>query len=97
MHAYTEVIYNLEGKYQKFEAVLGMDAMVGGDGKPLVTIEADGNKLFSEKVTRKDKRRELNYSVKGVRQLRIVVTSSDQSDLLGLGDHVDLANARLSK
>jgi hypothetical protein len=94
IHAHTELVYNLEGKYQKFEAVLGMDATVGGDGKPQVTIEADGNKLFSETVSRKDKRRELNFPVKGVKQLRIVVTSSG---LLDFGDHVDLANAKLSK
>ena len=94
MHAYTELVYNLDGKYQKFEAVLGMDAKVGGSGKPVVTIEADGTKLFSETVTRKDKRRELSYSVKGVKQLRIVVSSTG---LLDFGDHVDLANPKLSK
>ena len=55
IHAYTELTYNLDGKYQKFDAVLGMDAQVGGDGKPVVTIEADGTKLFSETITRKDK------------------------------------------
>ncbi len=94
IHSHTEVSYNLDGKYQKFEAVLGMDTLVGGDGKSLVTIEADGNKLFSEAVTRKDKRRNLSLPVKGVRQLRIVVTSAS---LFDFGAHVDLANAKLSK
>ena len=94
MHAYAEVVYNLDGKYQKFDAVLGMDAKVGGNGKPLVTIEADGAKLFSDTVTRKDKRRELSFPIKGVKQLRIVVSSSS---LFDFGDHVDLANAKLSK
>src|SRR5207244_10310541 len=68
IHAYSELTYNLDGKYQKFDAILGMDAKVGGNGKPQVTIEADGNKLFSETVTRKDKRRELSYPVKGAKQ-----------------------------
>lgn len=94
IHAYTEVTYNLDGKYQKLDAVLGMDTLVGGDGKPVVTIEADGNKLFSEALTRKDKPRYLSYPVKGVKQLRIVVTSIG---LFDFGDHVDLANAKLSK
>jgi len=94
IHAHTEVTYNLEGKYQRFDAVLGMDALVGGEGKSVVTIEADGNKLFSQTVTRKDKRRDLSFPVKGVRQLRIVVTSEG---LFDFGAHVDLANAKLSK
>jgi hypothetical protein len=94
IHAYSELTYNLDGKYQKFDAILGMDAKVGGNGKPQVTIEADGNKLFSETVTRKDKRRELSYPVKGVKQLKITVSSSG---LFDFGDHVDLANAKLSK
>jgi hypothetical protein len=94
LHAYAELVYNLDGKYQKFDAVLGMDAKVGGNGKPQVTIEGDGNKLFSETITRQDKRRDLSFSVKGVKQLRIVVSSSG---LFDFGDHVDLANAKLSK
>jgi hypothetical protein len=94
IHAHTELTYALDGKYQKFEAVLGMDATIGGDGQPLVKIEADGRSLFSGVVTRRDKHRELNFDVKGVRQLRIVVTSSGPIDF---GDLVDLGNAKLSK
>src|SRR5439155_7806164 len=94
LHSHTELTYALDGKYQKFEAVLGMDTAVDSDGQPLVKIEADGRALFSGLVTRKDKGRELNFPVKGVRQLRIVVSSSGPVDF---GDLVDLANAKLSK
>ncbi len=94
IHAHTEITYKLDGKYQKFDATLGMDTLVGGNGKPVVTIEADGTKLFSAAVTRKDKRRTLSFPVKGVRELHIVVTSTG---LFDFGDHVDLANAKLSK
>ena len=99
IHAHSELVYNLDGKYQKFEVVIGMDDAVGNDGlplgRPLVKIEADGRELFAQIITRKDKRRDLPpFDVKGVRQLRIVVTSTG---LLDFGDHVDLANAKLSK
>jgi len=94
MHAHTELTYVLDGKYKKFTAALGMDDSVGGDGAPLVKIEADGKELLSQVVTRKDDRRELRYDVSGVRQLRIIVTSTR---LFDFGDHVDLANAKLSK
>jgi hypothetical protein len=99
IHAHTELVYNLDGKYQKFEVVIGMDDVVGNEGlplgRPLVKIEGDGRELFSQVITRRDKRRDLPpFDVKGVRQLRIVVTSTG---LLDFGDHVDLANAKLSK
>jgi hypothetical protein len=71
-----------------------MDDGVGGEGQPLVKIEADGKELLSQIVTRKDDRRELSYDISGVKQLRITVTSNR---LLDFGDHVDLANAKLSK
>jgi hypothetical protein len=94
LHAYTELIYALDGKYAKFETVLGMDDGVGGDGRPEVRIEADGKELFAGTVTRKDKHRPLTCDIKGARQLRIVVASGS---LFDFGDHVDLANPKLSK
>jgi hypothetical protein len=94
MHAYTELVYDLDGKYAKFEAVLGMDDQVPGDGKPIVKIEADGKELFAGTVNRRDKRKILSCDVKGARRLRIVVS---QDGLFDFGAHVDLANAKLSK
>jgi hypothetical protein len=94
LHAFTDLTYNLDGKYAKFEAVLGMDDQVPGDGKPAVKIEGDGKELFASTVTRKDKRQNLSCDVKGIRQLRIMVSPSG---LFDFGDHVDLANAKLSK
>jgi hypothetical protein len=94
MHAYTDVTFNLDGKYSKLQALVGMDSAVTGDGKPLVKIEADGKELFAETITRKDKHRELSYDVRGVKQLRIVVSSTG---LFDFGDHVDIVNPRLTK
>jgi hypothetical protein len=94
VHAHTELVYNIDGKYAKFEAVLGMDDTVGGAGKPSVHIEADGKELVARNITRKDKRQDLSCDIRGIKQIRIVVSSTG---LLDFGDHVDLANARLSK
>jgi NPCBM/NEW2 domain len=94
LHSHTELVYALDGKYKEFKAIVGMDDMVGGDGQPLVKIEADGKELFARAVSRKDKRQELVLDVKGTKQLRIIVTSSG---LFDFGDHVDFADARLCK
>jgi NPCBM/NEW2 domain len=94
LHSYTELTYALDGKYKEFKAILGMDDMVGGDGHPVVKIEGDGKDLLTATVSRKDKRRELALDVRGVKQLRIIVTSSG---LFDFGDHVDFADATLCK
>jgi hypothetical protein len=94
LHAHTELVYSLDGKYKELKASLGMDDMVGGDGSPVVKIEGDGKELFGCTVTRKDKRRELALDVKGIKQLRIIVTSSG---LFDFGDQVDFADAKLCK
>jgi hypothetical protein len=94
VHAHTELTYNLDGKYKKFEAVLGMDDVVGGDGQPRVRIEGDGRELFGQVVSRKDERRNLDLDVRGVRQLRLIVSSTKP---FAFEAHVDLANAKLSK
>jgi hypothetical protein len=94
IHAHTELVYNLDGNYKKFQAIVGMDDTVGGDGQPLVKIEADGKELFRGVITRKDKCQKLDQDVTGAKQLHIVVTSTG---LFDFGDHVDIVNARLSK
>ena len=94
IHAYTELTYNLDGKYKKFEAVIGMDDVVGGDGQPRVRIEGDGRELFGQTIGRKDERHALDLNVGGVKQLRVIVSSGKP---FGFEAHVDLANAKLSK
>lgn len=94
IHAHTEVTYSLEGKYKKLEAVLGMDDAVGGDGKPMVKIEADGKELFAHGFIRQEERKAIELDVRGVRHLRITVTSKG---LFDFGDHIDIANAKLTK
>src|SRR5205085_1985667 len=65
LHSHTELVYALDGKFKVFEAKLGMDDLVGGDGQPLVKIEADGKELFARSVSRKDERQELKLDVSG--------------------------------
>jgi hypothetical protein len=94
IHAHTELVYNLDGKYNRFHAIIGMDDTVGGDGRPVVKIHADGKELFSATITRKEKCQTIDTNIKGARQLRIMVTSEE---LFDFGDHVDLADAKVSK
>lgn len=89
----TVVVYNLSGDYKEFKAIVGVDAQVGDDTRAKLTIQGDGRELFNGEVSRKDDPKPLTLNIKGVKQLRITVSS----DLLDIGNHVVLADAKVSK
>src|SRR5262249_39328142 len=45
VHSRTELVYDIEGKFKEFKAVLGVDDLVGGDSQAVVRIEGDGREL----------------------------------------------------
>jgi hypothetical protein len=94
LHAYAELTYDLGGRYKEFKAVAGVDPQVGGETNAKLVIEGDGRPLYNSVLTRKAEAQPVTLNVSGVKQLRIVV-SSDR--LLGLGDHVNLVDAKVSK
>lgn len=97
LHATTELEYDLDGEYREFRAVVGIDDDVpGDDGPTLIKIEGDGNVLLSLTISRKDKARvqPVALNVKDIKKLKISVTSGD---ILDLGKHLTLADARVSK
>jgi hypothetical protein len=94
LHAYAELVYDIGGQYKEFKTVLGVDDQVGGNSNVKVTVEGDGKELFTAEVRRKAEPRPVTIDVRNVKLLRIVVSSAN---LLDLGDHVDLADAKVSK
>ncbi len=97
LHSYTELEYDLKGEYREFKAVVGVDDQVGSgsDGYTVLRIEGDnGQELKTVKVSRKDKPQPIVVDVRNVQRLKIVVKSDD---LLDLGKHLNLADARVSK
>lgn len=93
MHAYTELEYSLDGKFKEFRGVLGVDPRTGSESQPKVRIYCDDVEVFSATVT-SQKVEPVNLSVKGVRRLRIVVSSKN---ILDLHDHVTLAEGQVSQ
>jgi hypothetical protein len=94
LHAYTELIYDIGAQYKDFKTILGVDPKVGGECPVKVVIEGDGRELLGAEVKRQDNPRPLTIDVKGIKQLRIVVSSTG---LLDLGAHLNLADAKVSK
>jgi hypothetical protein len=93
MHAYTELEYDLDGKYKEFKAILGLDARTGSDSQALVTIECDGVKKFAETV-KAGVLRNVAINVHDVKRLKIIVSSQN---FLDLHDHATLAEARVNQ
>lgn len=94
--AYTELVYDIGGDYKEFKAVLGFDDQVSGDSNVKILIEGDNREIYKTELKRGDKKAavKLNLDVKNVKLLRIVVSSVN---ILDLGDHVELADAKVSK
>lgn len=90
----TAVTYNLGADYTQFKATVGIDENgANATSAARVTIEADGQVLFSQALKRKDKPKELVLAVKGVKSLRVVV----EADTPLNGNYVILADARVQK
>ena len=84
----------LNGDYVQFKATIGIDENgANATSSAKVTIEADGQILFSETVKRKDKAKGVVLAVKGVKQLRVIV----EADTPFNGNYVTLAEARVQK
>jgi hypothetical protein len=96
LHAYCELVFDLEGEYREFQAVAGVDDRVGqgSDGPTTLRIEGDGKELLNIGLARKDGARPITLNIRDVQKLRIIVISDD---ILGLGRHLDLAEAKVSK
>jgi hypothetical protein len=95
MHAYTQLEYNLGGKYKEFKTYLGVDPRVGAESKARVTIEADNKELFSQEITTATPLNPISLVLpKKAGRLRITVSSSN---ILDLHDHVTLADAKVSQ
>jgi hypothetical protein len=91
----TVLTYNLVGgDYAQFKATVGIDENgANATSAAKVTIEADGQVLFSKLVRRTDKGEGVVLAVKGVKQLKLIV----EADTPFNGNYVTLAEARVQK
>jgi hypothetical protein len=88
--------FDLDGGFREFKAIIGVDELVGGtDGITKVIIKGDGKELKTYELSRKDKKAlDARINIQNVKSLSIEVSSAE---VLNLGHHVDLADARVLK
>ena len=96
LHSECELVYDLAGEYSSFVAVVGIDDEARPHGDAMVTFLGDDKQLGDAiRVTGKGDPHPVRLDVRGVKKLTIRVGFG--LDGLGIGDHVDLAGARLIK
>jgi len=92
-HAPAQIVYNIDGKYKKFECFIGVDMEHGGLGSVTYQVLADGKEIFaSGLVTGKDLPRKISLDVSGVKELKLIVTDANDGSH---ADHADFLEARL--
>ncbi|MEG1287215.1 MAG: NPCBM/NEW2 domain-containing protein [Clostridium sp.] len=88
-HASSEVVYNLDGKYSRFQTVAGIDNEVSG-GNAIFKIFADNILIYEKELSGGDSDI-VDVSVSNVKKLRLV-TDKNGADSQ---DHTDWADAKL--
>ncbi len=98
IHSKTELAYRLSKEMRRFQAMMGIDNYVAqnGLGDVHVVIKADDKTLLDTIVRGNDEPKKLDLDVTGVVVLDILVDFVGDDDL-GVGDHLDLADAKFIK
>ena len=96
LHSFCEQTYSLDGAYKTFVAVVGIDDAVRPAGDATLTFLGDGKLLGKPlRLTGRDKPHTVRLDIAGVRTFTVRVDFG--ADKLDVGDHVNLAAARLVK
>jgi hypothetical protein len=93
VHSYCELVYQLDGSYRTFRAVLGVDDETQGRGSVEFVVLVDGQGRFRSPVlTGQSAPLPVAVDVAGARELKLVVDYATNGDVL---DHADWADAML--
>ncbi|MDC0700608.1 NPCBM/NEW2 domain-containing protein, partial [Blautia wexlerae] len=98
LHANSEAVYELDGRYARFQAVIGIDDEVSGTGDAIYRIYATaGNgddakeQLIYEAQISSGQAEKIDLSIRGVTKLRLVTDANGVNS----NDHTDWADAKL--
>jgi NPCBM/NEW2 domain len=94
MHAGSQISYPLDGKYRRFEALVGLDDLDGREGNVRIRVLLDGKAvdLGKSEWTGRDKGVRISVDVAGAKEMTLVVESAAKGPIQGV---VDVVEARL--
>ena len=94
-HSYSEIKYDLAGKYTRFEAIVGLDSQDGKQGNVNVYIYLDGKQISLPKLMKLNAARGGVSVILDVSQARELVLRVDYGTGGDVQDVVNWADARL--
>lgn len=87
----SEIVYQLDGSWDKLKGNVGMDDEVGDAGTVMFRVYADGKVLFeSPEQTGKSVKQMMELNIKGVTELKLVLLPLDDDNANDHGDWTDL-------
>ncbi len=93
VHAYTALTYKLDGAYERFESLVGVDESVSPAGSAIFRVKADGRTLHETKTLRGGMGPvRISVDLAGAKTLTL---ECDPADELDLSDHANWVNAML--
>ena len=90
-HSASRIEFINEGDFDRFAAIVGIDAETGGKGDCIVSVWADGIKLWESEIVASRDPIPVNVNIAGMKNIVLVVRNGRHLDL---GDHVDWVEAR---
>lgn len=92
-HAESDIAFNLNGKGERFTAMVGIDDEVAEKGSVTFEVWGDAKKLYDSGLMRgKQAAKKVDVDLTGVKKLKLIVT--DGKDGIDY-DHADWANATI--
>ena len=94
LRSHSELTYRLPDKFTRLRALAFIDARMRGAGNVRLSIFGDERPLFETEIAGRQPPVEIDLDIRDVRRVKIVVDYGADSDI---GDHLDLAEARVTK
>lgn len=95
LHSWSRVRYAIDGRYARFQALVGIDDQTRNWGDVTFTIRGDGQTLFQQEILGTDDVVDLDLNLTGIRDLELTVDYGSSKS--PIGDRLNLVNARLLK
>ena len=92
--AFSLLVFKNSRGFDRFNAVVGIDAETQGRGDCQMVVLGDGIELWSRRVRGSDDPQEIDVDIEGINQISLVVYPGEYFDL---GDHANWGNARFVK
>jgi len=93
VHGPCRIVYPLNGQYERFIALAGVDEAAGQWADANLVVKVDGKERFrADHVKWREPARPINLAVAGARRIELVVEAADHFDVQ---DRINWADARL--